>query len=62
MGILKERNDLDAMVAAEEMTVEKILSRIHYNRVFNYTEQLAVIEQLDAFLSSHSEVHCLMDL
>ena len=44
------------MLIAEQMTFEKILSRIHYNRVYNYTEQLAVIDQLDHFLTQHPNV------
>ena len=44
------------MLEAEQLTFEKILSRIHYNRVYNYTEQLAVIDQLDNFLTKHPNV------
>ena len=54
--ILQEINDIDLMLIAEQMTFEEILSRIHYNRVYNYTEQLAVINQLDHFLTQHPNV------
>ena len=53
---LQEINNLDLMLEAEQLTFEKILSRIHYNRVYNYTEQLAVIDQLDNFLTKHPNV------
>ena len=48
------------------VTPDDILARIFYFRVFDYTEQIALMYTLEEFLGSHSEVsvglalHCII--
>mgnify|MGYP000158873537 CR=1 FL=1 len=46
--------------AARSYTEEHILKNIHYFRVFNYSEQIAVINSLQSFLAAHTDVRVVI--
>jgi RAD51-like protein 2 len=45
---------------AEELTLDTILSGIYFYRVFDYTEQLALVRTLPAFLKQHPDVRLVV--
>ena len=54
------RNEERMCDAALQLTVEYILSNIHYFRVHDYAEQVAVIHQLPKFLATHPDVRVIV--
>jgi hypothetical protein len=46
--------------AAAALTVEDMLRHIHYYRIHDYVEQIALLNTLPAFLKEHPEVRCLL--
>lgn len=48
---------------ANNMTVESVLSRIHYYRVHDYVEQIALVNILPQLLQQHAPVilECVME-
>eukprot|EP00742_Colponemidia_sp_Colp-10_P011549 GILJ01012843.1.p1 GENE.GILJ01012843.1~~GILJ01012843.1.p1 ORF type:complete len:384 (+),score=30.15 GILJ01012843.1:54-1154(+) len=45
---------------AEAMTIPDLLCRVHYFRVYDYVEQLAVVKHLTSFLTSHPKVRVIV--
>ena len=43
-----------------ELQVQKLLSGIHYFRIHDYVEQLAVVQTLPAFLKAHPKVSTML--
>ncbi|CAG9460369.1 unnamed protein product [Pedinophyceae sp. YPF-701] len=46
--------------AAQAVTERALMAGIHYYRVHDHTEQLAVVEQMPAFLDAHPDVRLLV--
>jgi len=56
----EKTRDLQADALKEFGEVDDILSRIHYCRVHNHSEQVAVILTLEKYLASHPEVRLVV--
>lgn len=54
------RNDSTKLSDTKNLNPQKILDQIHYFRVRNSTEQLAVVELLESFLDAHPNVKIII--
>jgi len=59
LQILAEGDD-EKQAKLEEFTLENILSHIHYYRIHDYIEQIALFNTLDDFLQSHPLVRLVV--
>eukprot|EP00271_Cylindrocystis_brebissonii_P001866 TRINITY_DN12185_c0_g9_i1.p1 TRINITY_DN12185_c0_g9~~TRINITY_DN12185_c0_g9_i1.p1 ORF type:complete len:351 (+),score=56.76 TRINITY_DN12185_c0_g9_i1:174-1226(+) len=58
LAAVSHRPDVERLMTL--ITPDEILSRIHYYRVHDYTEQIAVINLLEEFLENHRDVKLII--
>jgi RAD51-like protein 2 len=58
--IVRHKNDLVKLAAASRVTKETVLANIHYYRVRDATEQVAVVETLPLMLESHPTIKVII--